>query len=123
MKPRIVVCTTENAAWEALHCALRNEDALHLERVERLADLPRLPGASVDVAAVVIDDRFLSIVSRVESSLRRYSPVFHDTVFMTADQMLTAHWIGLFAPQFSQGPLVDWVNRTRGEPDVAAIWH
>jgi|GEM_PF-2635522 hypothetical protein len=124
MKPRIVVCTTESAAWDALSHAMAAGDALRLERVERLSDVPLLPGAGIEVAAVVIDDRFHSILFRVESSLRRYSPVFLDTVFMTTDQALIAHWIGLLQPSsFSPASLADWMNQIRNAPGSTAIWH
>lgn len=124
MKPRIVVCTTETAAWDALTRAMAEDGALRLERVERLADIPKLPGASIEIAAIVVDDRFQSILTQVENSMRRYSPVFVDTVFMTADEALTAHWIGLLqTSSFSPASLLDWTMQVRNAPNANAVWH
>lgn len=116
--PRIVVCTTDPAVWETLHRAL----PLRLERVDRVEDAAR-HNATAAVAAVVVDDRFLPVLPKVEHALRRFSPLFHNTVIMTAGEALTARWIGLLDKSFASEPLQHWMAQERAVPTpTTAAW-
>ncbi|HTH17986.1 MAG TPA: hypothetical protein VL974_15110, partial [Magnetospirillum sp.] len=108
----IVVCTDQSVTWECLR-RLAAPNGIWLERVSRLEDLSGREGLAVD--AVVVDDRFLSIIDTMERSARRYSPVFHNSVFMTAGEALNALWNGPLGDARGCSPveLAVWVEETR----------
>ena len=115
MTHTIVVCTDHSVTWECLR-RFSAVAPVALERVARLADLAGQGELAVD--AVVVDDRFLSIIAQVERSARRHSPVFRDAVFMTAGEALNALWSGPLADpeHYSTDALSDWVAEIRVEP-------
>ncbi len=115
MTHTIVVCTDHSVTWECLR-RFSAASPVALERVARLEDLAGREGLAVD--AVVVDDRFLSIIRQVERSARRHSAVFRDAVFMTAGEALNALWSGPLADpeHYSTDALSDWVSETRVEP-------
>lgn len=114
MTHNVVVCTDHSITWECLR-RFAASGAVRLERVSRLEDLAGREGLAVD--AVVVDDRFLSIIGEVERSARRHSAVFRDAVFMTAGEALNALWTGPLgdAHGFSFDELTDWVVETRAD--------
>lgn len=121
MAHKIVVCTDHSVTWECLR-RFSASCPVALERVARLEDLAGREGLAVD--AVVVDDRFLSIITQVERSARRHSAVFRDTVFMTAGEALNALWSGPLADaqDYSTEKLGEWVNETRIDmPDGLAL--
>lgn len=122
MPPRIVLCTTDPTAWSTLHRALA-ANGIRLEKVERLEDAAKHGGPAAEVHVAVVDDRFLTVLNEVESSLRRFSPAFRNTVFMTLGEALTARWIGLLDQDFAAEPLLMWMARERSAPRPAAAWH
>lgn len=114
MTHTIVVCTEHSLTWECLRrfsasCPSR------LIRVTRLEDMAGREGLAVD--AVVVDDRFLSILPHVERSARRHSAVFADAVFMTAGEALNALWNGPLADAAGYSPrdLDKWVHDARAD--------
>ncbi|MCR6632724.1 MAG: hypothetical protein NVV74_23275 [Magnetospirillum sp.] len=120
MTHKIIVCTDHSVSWECLR-RFSASCPVALERVSRLEDLAGREGLAVD--AVVVDDRFLSIIAQVERSARRHSPVFENAVFMTAGEALNALWSGpLGTPEgFSPDELSHWVALGRLDGDIAAL--
>lgn len=118
MSHKIVVCTDHAVTWECLR-RFSASSPVALERVARLEDLAGREGLAVD--AVVVEDRFLSILAQVERSARRHSPVFRDAVFMTAGEALNALWCGPLngAEDYSADKLWQWVCITRVLPPEA----
>lgn len=118
MTHKIIVCTDHAVTWECLR-RFSASSPVALERVARLEDLAGREGLAVD--AVVVEDRFLSILGQVERSARRHSPVFRDAVFMTAGEALNALWCGPLsgADDYSADKLWAWVSTTRVLPPEA----
>lgn len=118
MTHKIIVCTDHAVTWECLR-RFSASSPVALERVARLEDLAGREGLAVD--AVVVEDRFLSILDQVERAARRYSPVFRDTVFMTAGEALNALWCGPLSDSdgYSTDKLSEWVCNTRIVPPQA----
>lgn len=120
MKSRIVVCTTDSIAWEAL-CSAATA-VVDLERVARLDEVADKDGPHV--AAVVVDDRFLSILPTVERALVPAAPAYCHAVFMTMAEALHARWLDLLGGDRQAAPhqLLDWVLANRATP-CADIWY
>lgn len=118
MAHTIIVCTDHAVTWECLR-RFSVSSPVALERVTRLEDLAGREGLAVD--AVVVEDRFLPILAQVERAARRYSPVFRDSVFMTAGEALNALWCGPLAgaEDYSADKLSEWVSATRVLPPEA----
>lgn len=118
MTHKIIVCTDHAVTWECLR-RFSASSPVALERVARLEDLAGREGLAVD--AVVVEDRFLPILAQVERAARRYSPVFRDSVFMTAGEALNALWCGPLADgeAYSADRLWEWVTTTRVLPPEA----
>lgn len=112
MTHEIIVCTDHSVTWECLR-RFSASCPVALERVDRLEDLAGREGLAVD--AVVVDDRFLSIIGQVERAARRHSAVFRDAVFLTAGEALNALWSGPLADPaaYSTDTLLEWKAETR----------
>lgn len=121
MSHKIVVCTDHTVTWECLRRFAA--PGLPLVRVERLEEMAGREGVCLD--AVVVDDRFMSILARLEAALCRHSPVFEGAVFMTAGEALNALWNGPLGKTggYARHDLSRWVEigRTIQTPPVRAF--
>lgn len=113
MKPRIVVCTHDEEAWESLARGCR-AGGLCPERLTSMNDLAHLDGLSV--SAVVVDDHFSLALSGMAHILAKRRAILARAAFLTISEALTAQWMGMLGAHDAAlaGTLTDWAADARG---------